>query len=289
MGCEEEVEEGKSARRRRRHGKKKTTTRTKLQNKKTTAKQDFKDQYNDKLDVEPMVVCVDCGRKHHEICGLWHKGLGKNFVCNKCQNGKKRNDPYSAKKLPRTKISDFIEKRVKELLRNSDELCGVACPPKLQDISVRSVSMRSKSVSVCENMKQYYADADDPFPSEFAYRSKALFVFQKQENDEVCFFGLHVQEFGNEAPEPNRGRVYISYLDSVYFFQPKKLRTHVYKELLVAYLEYCKLIGFRYANIWACPPSPGDDYIFHCHPPEQKVGCFCVSCSLSSPTLPGCR
>lgn len=30
---------------------------------------------------------------------------------------------------------------------------------------------------------------------------------------------------------------------------------------------------FRYqiAHIWACPPSEGDDYIFHCHPIEQKI------------------
>lgn len=30
-------------------------------------------------------------------------------------------------------------------------------------------------------------------------------------------------------------------------------------------------MGYQWAHIWACPPSEGDDYIFHCHPAEQKV------------------
>ena len=39
----------------------------------------------------------------------------------------------------------------------------------------------------------------------------------------------------------------------------------------LGYLDFTRNMGFVWAHIWACPPSEGDDYIFHCHPPEQKV------------------
>ncbi|KTF76394.1 hypothetical protein cypCar_00048789, partial [Cyprinus carpio] len=63
-------------------------------------------------------------------------------------------------------------------------------------------------------------------------------------------------------------RVYISYPDSIHLFKPRMLRTAVYHEILISYLEYA---GYVTGHIWAFPPSEGDDYIFHCHPSDQKI------------------
>lgn len=83
----------------------------------------------------------------------------------------------------------------------------------------------------------------EDFPENFSYRAKALFAFEEIDGLDVCFFGMHVQEYGSDCPAPNNKRVYISYLDSVHFFQPRTFRTAVYHEILIGYLEYVKMLG----------------------------------------------
>ncbi|KRX26775.1 CREB-binding protein, partial [Trichinella nelsoni] len=126
----------------------------------------------------------------------------------------------------------------------------------------------------------------------FPYRSKAIFAFQIIDDKEICFFGMFVQEYGSSCPPPNSRQIYIAYLDSVKYFEPQNLRTTVYQEILLGYMEYAKSLGYRTStyftrkngtkmpyfnfrfmkvNIWACPSNRNNEYIFYCHPLEQKI------------------
>lgn len=40
-------------------------------------------------------------------------------------------------------------------------------------------------------------------PDGFHYRSKAMFAFEEIDGTDVCFFGMHVQEYGSDCPMPN--------------------------------------------------------------------------------------
>ncbi|VDP26770.1 unnamed protein product [Schistosoma mattheei] len=221
---------------------------------------------NDIKEKEPFVFCKHCGRKWHRVCAIYLEEIWPDgFICNHCivNYGLKRvENRFTAKKLTTCKLSNFLEKRVNDFLKKKEADAG--------DVIIRVLAAADKTVEVKSGMKARFCDNGE-MPESFPYRVKAIFAFQEIDGQEVCFFGLHVQEYGSECPLPNTRRVYVAYLDSVYFFRPKQFRTEIYHELLVGYIHYAKLLGFTMAHIWACPPSEGDDYIFHMHPPDQKI------------------
>ncbi|PIO23829.1 hypothetical protein AB205_0221260 [Aquarana catesbeiana] len=233
----------------------------------TISKEQFEKKKNDMLDSEPFVDCKECGRKMHQICVLhydiiWPSG----FVCDNClkKTGRTRKEnKFCAKRLQTTRLGNHLEDRVNKFLRRQNH-------PEAGEVSVRVVASSDKMVEVKPGMKSRFVDTGE-MPESFPYRTKALFAFEEIDGVDVCFFGMHVQEYGSDCPLPNTRRVYISYLDSIHFFRPRSLRTAVYHEILIGYLEYVKKLGYVTGHIWACPPSEGDDYIFHCHPPDQKI------------------
>jgi E1A/CREB-binding protein len=136
-------------------------------------------------------------------------------------------------------------------------------------VIIRQVTSMDRKLEVRERMKTRYAYKS--YPDEFSFRCKCLLVFQEIDGVDVVLFALYVYEHGADSPPPNARSVYVSYLDSVHFMRPRKLRTFVYHEILIAYLDYARQRGFATAHIWACPPLKGDDYIFYAKPDDQKT------------------
>ncbi|KAK9738583.1 TAZ zinc finger [Popillia japonica] len=229
-------------------------------------KDQFKEMKNDYLELEQFVICNECGRKLHQICVLHSEQIwASGFTCDEChkkKGSKRKENKFNAKRLPVTKLGVYIETRVNNFLKKKEAGAG--------EVSIRVVSSSEKIVEVKPGMRSKFVETGE-LASEFPYRAKALFAFEEIDGVDVCFFGMHVQEYGSECPPPNCRRVYIAYLDSVHFFKPRQFRTAVYHEILLGYMDYVKQLGYTMAHIWACPPSEGDDYIFHCHPAEQKI------------------
>ena len=188
-----------------------------------------------------------------------------------------------AEDLPRTKLSEYLENHVrlkvdeflshKALEKSKVESIPLEEAMKKVEmggaITIRQVTSMDRKLEVRDRMKKRYAFKN--YPDEFSFRCKCIVVFQNLDGVDVMLFGLYVYEHNEKNPLPNTRTVYISYLDSVYYMRPRQMRTFIYHEILIAYLDYVRHRGYTTAHIWACPPLQGDDYILYAKPGDQKV------------------
>jgi len=261
----------------------------------TIRKSTLSKKKNDEVHEESWVQCDKCERWIHQICALFNTRQNKDqrseYTCPKCtideRLKKGSTDATSttpmAEDLPRTKLSEYLETHVRKrvdawLERAAKEKVDtehISMEKAQKDvalgghITIRQVTSMDRRLDVRERMKKRYAFKN--YPDEFNFRCKCIVVFQNLDGVDTMLFGLYVYEHDEKNPAPNTRTVYVSYLDSVYYMRPRRMRTYIYHEILIAYLDYVRNKGFSTAHIWACPPLKGDDYILYAKPEDQKT------------------
>ncbi|KAG5179301.1 hypothetical protein JKP88DRAFT_327084, partial [Tribonema minus] len=170
---------------------------------------------------------------------------------------------YSAEKLPWSDVGDYIESCVQSVL-------PAGAPP----IAVRLVSNCQKATSIPPPMQATFCTAPGvDLPPSILYTSKALCLFQLINGAWVMSLMLYSYEYGDDSPACNRGRVYLSYLDSVTYIQPYTCRSVVYKTVLAAYFDWVRRRGFSTVHLWSAPASNVKEfaYICWCHPQHHAT------------------
>ncbi|CAJ1955299.1 unnamed protein product [Cylindrotheca closterium] len=184
----------------------------------------------------------------------------------------------SSESLQECAISSFIQEKVRD--------CVQGIPNAGKTVNIRIISDTDRHFKVPEVIRKHFrmvTEADEVVapPVNVSYRQKAITMFQKIDGLDVCVFCMYVQEYdGNDEYDSDVGgkvkaghakRVYIAYIDSVEYFRPRECRTQVYQEILVSYLATARKRGYETAQIWACPPSRGNSFVFWNHPASQRT------------------
>lgn len=216
---------------------------------------------------EYLIWCRECGRRFHALCVLYKEYMWPDgYICAICVKNLNRpptRNLLTAKNLPRNKLSDFIEGKVKVFLKKKNI--------NTNEVRIRVLSNVEMFVKVKPLMRAYLHAkrmSTEPFP----YRQKVVFAFQEVDGKEVCIFGFYSHEHGLNSFPPNRGRVFIECVDCLRYFQPESECSVLYQTIMAAYLEYVRNLGFWCAHLYS--GTKEDDEIvgiFYGHSPSALM------------------
>lgn len=180
-------------------------------------------------------------------------------------------DPrYDASALPQTDLGSFMEKHLHKRMREQSAVHGLKGP--IPETFVRIVSCAKHAGTVPGRLGLWRRIISPSVASAYPYRSRVIALFNRiDQKEDVLVMLLYVQEFGENSLPPNRGCVYISYLDSVPFMRPRALRTTAYHALLDGYWRHARARGYHACHLWACPSSRNQPFILHAHPKWQRI------------------
>ena len=226
----------------------------------------FSEQTLDADVPEKKVECDECFNEVHEVCvnyveEVWESQYDHPYTCDSCLESMEitKAPKLTAESLPTCSLSNELESEVKTMMMNS----GAGD----QKITIR-VFASKQTTTLQPNTKERFGKTGK-MAINFPYDQKAIYVFLEINGQDICIFTLFTQEYGNDCPAPNKGKIYIYYMDSVKFLQPAGLRTQLYNEVTITYLKNAKDRGFQSVHFWAYASENGD-YVFIRHPQTQR-------------------
>lgn len=227
-------------------------------------KTEFKRELSRKEKIETFVNCAKCTRNFHRICENYDENLDGEFVCEDCLPKKRRDKNrliLRASTLPETSCSRFMKQKYETHLKGME---GGKSICNKYNITIRVLSDTRSEIPPKPEFAKFSKLT-------YIYRHRTIFVYQRVDGEDVLFFGIHLHLFHDtNNPQSNQKLCYLAYMDSVLLIEDSKIRRKVYQALLLALFSYICEQGYETLCIWACPPKPGDDYIFHAKPPFQK-------------------
>ena len=261
---------------------------------------------------EETVTCPYCRQVYHNTCVMYHPKIYGDLPC-KCPNpacqkrweahpalpGRRELLDFRMADVPTSPMTNFIENYIKEKVWGKEEKCSKGAKgasakrkrgPSADKLRVRMVSNVKRTMEMTPVMIERYG-VNGPFP----YMARTMLVTTEAENDkDIIFLGLVVNEFGPECPEPNKNKVYLAYVDSVQLYHQSSCcmyqqgagghtlcsdpegcndeRKKIVRALLMGYLDSARRRGYKSAYIWSMPPNDGNhEYMFHMRPTHQHI------------------
>lgn len=193
--------------------------------------------------------------------------------------------------LPHCTLSAHLEGRLKRVLAEERALRAAAEGkqphevPTAEGLTVRIVNSSMQSMPMGARFREAFGE-DWKVPESIPYRQRVVLMWQEIEGVDMLMYCGFGHEWGGNEPWPaNQRMAYCYFLDSLKYFEPSDviaasahsgampmaLRTLVFQQILVGYLEYLRQHGCTTVHGWASPPPSDYNYVLYGHPGKQKV------------------
>ena len=137
---------------------------------------------------------------------------------------------WSARALPRTKLSDFLEALITE------RLIEAGYTHITTTLTIRMTSNCPMRLEVPEQILSNMMNTDNSYIQQhLAYKQKCILLFQMIDGVDVCLFCLYIQEFDRYTPAPNN-----------------KVRCNIYLYTLYIHIHYVLYIHIHYVIYTTC-------------------------------------